>query len=584
MEQEQNAKNVIAHQKVYFKGEAQDKILKGAEILCNAVKSTMGPSGHSVIIDPFSNGAPLITKDGVTVARSIRLKDKLESIGAELIKEVASKTNELGGDGTTTATVLGYNMLKEGFKLISSGRNSIELKKGMELGCEEVLNFLRTTCVPITTREEAINVGTISANGDRELGTLIANAIDKVGKDGIITIEQAKNIETVLEVVEGMQVENGFLSPYFITNSEKASCEFENAYVLLTSNKITGLNEILPALEAVSRANKPLLIVADDVQGEALHTLIVNKMKGVVKVCAIKAPSYGEHRADILSDLAQVVGGTVIGATSEMSLKNVTLKELGSAKRIIVKRGNTTFVANNSNEAIKTNIQKRVGELRTVLAEEKTLDALRISKYRQRLAKLSGGVAIIKVGGSTEVEILEKKDRVEDAVNATLAASQEGIVPGGGTALFYASRHLLEALKTGHFGEQSEDIGFGIKAIAKVCLSPLRTIVENTGASFEVVKERLEHHIEQKPYYVDATDLKPKDKKALIKELANVLAEENKESEKFKFGFDAAKQEYVDMFEKGIIDPVKVTRYALSHSMSVVGLLMTCNAVVVNED
>lgn len=547
MEKEVNNKKF---QHVFFKNEAQSHILQGSEILFNAVKSTMGPSGHSVIIDLEGNGTPFITKDGVTVARSIKLKDKLQSIGAELVKEIASKTNELAGDGSTTATVLGHSMLKEGFKLISSGRNSIELKRGMELASEEVLKFLKKECIPISTKEEAENVGTISANGDRELGRLIADAIEKVGKDGIITIEQAKSMTTTLEVVEGMQIENGFLSPFFITNSEKASCEFENAYVLLTSNKISTLNDILPILEATSRANKPLIIVADEVEGEALHTLIVNKMKGVLKVCAVKAPSYGEHRADILSDLSTVVGGVVIGATSELSLKNVTLKELGLAKKVIIKRGSTTFVADNKNDETKSAIHKRVSELRTVLSEDKTLDQLRVSKYRQRLAKLSGGVAVIRVGGSTEVEIHEKKDRVEDAVNATMAASQEGIVPGGGTALFYASKHLLRLLENNHFGKISEDVMFGIKAVSNVCLAPLRTIVENTGASFEVVKEKLEKGQELN----------------------------------FTHGFDASKHEYCNMVAEGIIDPVKVTRYALQHSISVVGLLMTCNAVIVNED
>lgn len=542
--------NELKTQKVVFKEFAHGELLKGADILSTAVASTMGPSGHSVIIDN-EHGSPIITKDGVTVARSINLKDRLQSIGAELLKEVASKTNDLAGDGTTTATVLGHSLLKEGIKQISTGRSSIHVKRGMDIATENMIDFLKKNCIPVSKREDIVNVGTISANGDREIGELISSAIEKVGKDGIITIEPAKSVQTTLEVVEGMQIDKGFVSPFFVTNSEKSTCELDNPYVLITSNKISSINEIMSILEKIARAEKPLLIVADDVEGDALHTLIVNKMKGVVKVCAVKAPSYGEHRADILSDLSKVVGGEVFGATSQIALKSADLGHLGKAKKIVVSRNSCIIVGDSSNKERTNEIQERVLSLRTALETDTTLDDLRIHRYRERLAKLSGGIAVIKVGGSTEVEIKEKKDRVEDAVNATMAATQEGIVPGGGVALFYASQALRSQMRAGKWNTEHDDTINGIKIVADAVEGPLRTIVKNTGQSSDVV--------------------------------ANTLLESYKTNPNFRIGYNAALKTYTDLIEEGIIDPVKVTRVSLEHAASVVGLMLTCNAVIVNE-
>lgn len=538
-------------QRVVFKETAHGELLKGADILAQAVASTMGPSGHSVIID--SNfGAPAITKDGVTVARSINLKDRLQSMGAELLKEVASKTNDLAGDGTTTATVLGHALLKEGIKQISTGRSSIHVKKGMELATDYIISFLKDNCIPVSSREDIVNVGTISANGDREIGELLASAIEKVGKDGIITIEPAKSVQTSLDVVEGMQLDKGYVSPFFVTNAEKSTCELEDPYVLITSNKISSISEIMNVLEKAARAEKPLLIVADEVEGDALHTLIVNKMKGVIKVCAVKAPSYGEHRADILSDLATVVGGEVFGATSSVALKGADLTHLGRAKKVVVSRGSCVIVGDPNNTERRAAVQERVSSLRTALETDSSLDDLRISRYRERLAKLSGGIAVIKVGGSTEVEIQEKKDRVEDAVNATMAATQEGIVPGGGVALFYASQALRGQIRAGKWNEFHDDTVNGVKIIADICENPLRTIVRNTGTSEDVV--------------------------------ANQLLESFAKNPDFRIGYNAASKNYTDLIQEGIIDPVKVTRYALEHATSVVGLMLTCNCVIVNEE
>lgn len=552
---EQNQPNVMAaaepkSQRVVFKETAHGELLKGADILAQAVASTMGPSGHSVIIDN-NFGSPTITKDGVTVARSINLKDRLQSMGAELLKEVASKTNDLAGDGTTTATVLGHALLKEGIKQISTGRSPIHVKKGMELATEYIIDFLKDNCIPVSKREDIVSVGTISANGDREIGELLASAIEKVGKDGIITIEPAKSVQTTLEVVEGMQLDKGYVSPFFVTNAEKSTCELENPYILTTSNKISSIGEIMTVLEKVARAEKPLLIVADDVEGDALHTLIVNKMKGVLNVCAVKAPSYGEHRADILSDLTKVVGGEVFGATSSVSLKNADLSHLGKAKKVVVSRGSCVVVGDPADAERKSAIQERIVALRTLLETDNTLDDLRIHRYRERLAKLSGGIAVIKVGGSTEVEIKEKKDRVEDAVNATLAATQEGIVPGGGVALFYASQALRAQIRAGRWNELHDDTINGIKIISDVCEYPLRTIVNNTGQSADVVTNR--------------------------------LLESYRTNPDFCVGYNASTKNYTDLIQEGVIDPVKVARLALEHAVSVVGLVLTCNCVIVNE-
>jgi chaperonin GroEL len=591
-----NQQNGYAFQRVLQRNKAHKKILQGAEILATAVKSTMGPSGHSVIIDN-DIGGPTITKDGVTVAKSINLKDRVCSMGAELLKEVASKTNERAGDGTTTATVLAYALLSGGHRMIDSGRDSIELKTGMDAAYREVIEFLKSSCIPIANKNDIINVATISANGDKEIGALIADAIKEVGSDGLITIEPAKSVNTTLKLTEGIQIDSGFLSPFFITNGDKQICELENPYILITANKITSLSEILPVLDKIDTDGKPLLIVADDVEGDALHTLVVNKTKGVIKVCAIKAPSYGEYRADILSDLGIVVNGSVLGATSELSLKNVKLEDLGKCKKAIINRKTTTLVIDEKNEEVSRKIQARIESIKTALETDKTLDQLRASKFRERLAKLSGGIAVIQVGGSTEVEIFEKKDRVEDAVNATQAAVQEGIVPGGGTALFYAAQHIRNLLKTGFFAKESklfsfgnfsssidEDYVSGILLIADACEAPFKTIVENTGESAEVVgTQLLQNWTNVKKFFVDLTNVSQED----VADFISTMKKKNPEipeKEKFRYGYDASTKSYGDLIDLGICDPVKVTRYALEHSVSVIGLLLTCDAVVVNED
>jgi chaperonin GroEL len=571
--------NQTPSQRVVFFPKAHEELYKGATVLANAVASTMGPSGHSVIID-METGPPLITKDGVTVAKSINLKDKLQSMGAELLKEVASKTNDIAGDGTTTATVLGHAIFTEGLKMISTGRSAIDIKKGMDYATDIVIKHLRQTSIPLSSREDIINVGTISANGDRSIGELLATAIERVGNDGIITVEPAKSVETTLDIVEGMQLDAGYVSPFFITNSERATCELENPYVLMTPNKISSIQDIIGLLEGVLKTSRPLLIIADDVEGEALHTLIVNKTKGVVKVCAIKAPSYGEHRADILSDIQTLTGGTVFNATTDIALKKASLSNLGSAKKVIVGRNTTTIISDLDGDR-KTALEDRIKALRTSLAEDKTLDALHVDKYRKRLARLSGGVAVIKVGGSTEVEILEKKDRVEDAVNATLAATQEGIVPGGGTALYYAANSLRERIRI-IASDLSQDELAGMEIIANVCEYPLNTIVSNTGASPDVVKQRLKTSLTgHKVFYIDTENADVED---LVSAVRQFKAKTDTTKDERRFGYNAAKGTYGDLVAEGIIDPVKVTRYALEHAVSVIGLTLSCNSVIVNEE
>lgn len=566
-------------QRVVFFPKAHEELYKGATVLANAVASTMGPSGHSVIID-METGPPLITKDGVTVAKSINLKDKLQSMGAELLKEVASKTNDIAGDGTTTATVLGHAIFTEGLKMISTGRSAIDIKKGMDYATEIVIKHLKQTSIPLSSREDIVNVGTISANGDRSIGELLATAIERVGNDGIITVEPAKSVETTLDIVEGMQLDSGYVSPFFITNSERATCELENPYILMTPNKISSIQDIIGLLEGVLKTSRPLLIVADDVEGEALHTLIVNKTKGVVKVCAIKAPSYGEHRADILSDIQTLTGGTVFNATTDLTLKKANLNHLGSAKKVIIGRNTTTIISDLDGER-KAALEDRIKALRTSLIEDKTLDALHVDKYRKRLARLSGGVAVIKVGGSTEVEILEKKDRVEDAVNATLAATQEGIVPGGGTALYYAANNLRERIKI-IASDLTQDELAGMEIIANVCEYPLNTIVSNTGASPDVIKQRLKTSLTgHKVFYIDTENADVED---LVSAVRHFKAKTDTNKDERRFGYNAAKGTYGDLVAEGIIDPVKVTRYALEHAVSVIGLTLSCNSVIVNEE
>jgi chaperonin GroEL len=567
-------------QQVVFFPKAHEELFKGATILANAVASTMGPSGHSVIID-METGPPLITKDGVTVAKSINLKDKLQSMGAELLKEVASKTNDIAGDGTTTATVLGHAIFSEGLKMISTGRSAIDIKKGMDKASDIIIDYLKNIATPVSSRDDVVNVGTISANGDRSIGELLATAIERVGNDGIITVEPAKSVETTLDIVEGMQLDSGYVSPFFITNSERATCELENPYILITPNKISSIQDIIGLLEGVLKTSRSLLIIADDVEGEALHTLIVNKTKGVVKVCAIKAPSYGEHRADILSDIQTLTGGTVFNATTDLNLKKATINNLGSAKKVIIGRNTTTIISDLDGDR-KQALEDRIRALRTSLIEDKTLDALHVDKYRKRLARLSGGVAVIKVGGSTEVEILEKKDRVEDAVNATLAATQEGIVPGGGTALYYAASHLREYVKLMQattIEPINSDILAGYEIIANVCEYPLNTIVSNTGASPDVIKERLKQsQTGHKVFYIDTQNVDVDDLVSAVKE----FKKRQDQPENKRFGYNAAKGTYGDLVNEGVIDPIKVTRAALSHAVSVIGLMLSCNSVIVN--
>ncbi len=561
-------------QEVVFAKQAHDKLLQGATILANAVGSTMGPGGQNVIIDS-PNRAPLITKDGVTVARSIQLKDKLQRIGAELIYEVAQKTNDLGGDGTTTATVLGHGLLSQGIKMIATGRSPVELKKGMDLATAEVISFLKKESISVTSEKEIVSVGTISANGDEKIGLLLAKAIAKVGSDGIITCEPSKNLNTVLDIAEGMQFEGGYVSPFFITNNEKLICEFENPYVLVTNKKISALGDIVNILEAVHKTNRSLVIIGDEFEGEALHTLIVNKMKGVIKVCAVKAPGYGDFRSDLLHDISSVVGGQVFDISSETQLKNISLNHLGSCKKIIIGRNGTTIIG--APDSQKATITSRIESLRQSLSDT-TIDAQSSEKLRRRLAKLAGGVAIVKVGGSTEVEILERRDRVEDALNATVAAAQEGIVPGGGTALFYASVLLRKKLTEGDWKTLSEDVVAGVNVVANACEMPLRTIVKNTGISDDVVVLKLLEGINPKIWKPNVM----KDKQGQTIEWINPL--NPKKIFKDVQGFDAANNKFVNLLEKGIIDPVKVTRYAIEHACSVVGLMLTTNCVIIDSE
>lgn len=479
---------------------------------------------------------------------------------------------------TTTATVLGYSMLQQGVKMIATGRSSISVKKGMEWATEQVIGWIKETAIPVRNNEDIINVGAISANGDRSIGVLLSEAISKVGQDGIITIEPAKSVKTTLDVVEGMQFESGYVSPYFVTNQEKLNCELTDPYVLITNKKISSLQEILPVLELTANANRPLLIIGDEIEGEALHTLLVNKMKQVLFSCAVKAPSYGENRTDILSDIALVTGGKVFDASSEKQIKNATLADLGQCKRAIVSKGSTTLVGNDEGSR-KELIDGRVEQLRTLLASNIGIDELKRENTKKRLAKLAGGIAVIKVGGSTEVEIFEKKDRVEDALNATVAAVQEGILPGGGTALFYASEWLLREMGTNDAG-LSEDELAGAKVIYEACRMPLRIIVENTGKSADVVMNELMNFDKGNVLGV-LKDVSGSTHRPLEFVEEKVKAALTK---RLRQGYDASKHRYCDLIDAGILDPLKVERFALAHACSVVGLLLTTNAVIVIEN
>ena len=522
----------MAAKDVKFSGDARDRMLRGVDILANAVKVTLGPKGRNVVIDK-SFGAPRITKDGVTVAKEIELEDKFENMGAQMVREVASKTNDLAGDGTTTATVLAQAIVREGAKSVAAGMNPMDLKRGIDIAVAAVIKDIEKRAKPVASSAEVAQVGTISANGDSNIGKMIAQAMQKVGNEGVITVEENKSLETEVDIVEGMKFDRGYLSPYFVTNAEKMTAELEDVYVLLHEKKLSGLQAMLPVLEAVVQSGKPLLIIAEDVEGEALATLVVNRLRGGLKVAAVKAPGFGDRRKAMLEDIAILTGGQLISDELGMKLESVTINMLGRAKKVVIDKENTTIV---NGAGKKPAIEARVNQIKAQI-EETTSDYDR-EKLQERLAKLAGGVAVIRVGGATEVEVKEKKDRVEDALNATRAAVQEGIVPGGGTALLRAKKAV------GRITNENSDVQAGINIVLKALEAPMRQIAENAGVEGSIV-------------------------------VGKVL--ENKSE---TFGFDAQNEEYVDMVAKGIIDPAKVVRTALQDAASVAGLLVTTEAMV----
>ncbi|GAB4361273.1 MAG: chaperonin GroEL [Kiloniellaceae bacterium] len=522
----------MAAKDVKFGADARTRMLRGVDILADAVKVTLGPKGRNVVIDK-SFGAPRTTKDGVTVAKEIELSDKFENMGAQMVREVASKTNDIAGDGTTTATVLAQAIVREGAKAVAAGMNPMDLKRGVDLAVEAVVAELQKKSKKISTSGEVAQVGTISANGEAEIGSMIAEAMERVGKEGVITVEEAKSLETELDVVEGMQFDRGYLSPYFITNAEKMVCEMENPYILLHEKKLSGLQPMLPLLEAVVQSGRPLLIVAEDVEGEALATLVVNKLRGGLKVAAVKAPGFGDRRKAMLEDIAILTGGQVISEDLGIKLETATLDMLGSAKRVVITKEETTVV---DGAGKKKEIQGRCAQIRAQ-AEETTSDYDR-EKLQERLAKLAGGVAVLRVGGATEVEVKERKDRVEDAMNATRAAVEEGIVIGGGTALLNASKVLAK------LDPANDDQRVGIEIVARALQAPIRQIAENAGHEGSIVVGKIN----------DAKDA--------------------------ALGFDAQNGKYVNMFKAGIIDPTKVVRTALQDAASIAGLLITTEAMV----
>jgi chaperonin GroEL len=521
----------MAAKTVKFGSNAREQMLRGVDILANAVKITLGPKGRNVVIDK-SYGAPRTTKDGVTVAKEIELEDKFENMGAQMVREVASKTNDEAGDGTTTATVLTQAIVREGAKYVSAGMNPMDLKRGVEMAVTAVVENLKKQTKKIKSSDEISQVGTIAANGDKEIGEKIAEAMQKVGNEGVITVEESKALEFELEVVEGMQFDRGYLSPYFVTNADKMVSELEDPYVLLHEKKLSNLQSMLPILEAVVQSGRPLLIVSEDVEGEALATLVVNKLRGGLKVAAVKAPGFGDRRKAMLEDIAVLTGGQLISEELGIKLENVTLDMLGRAKRVRIDKETTTIV---SGAGKKPEITGRIAQIKQQI-EETTSDYDR-EKLQERLAKLAGGVAVIKVGGATEVEVKDRKDRVDDALNATRAAVEEGVVPGGGVALLRAKKSV-EALKS-----DNPDIQAGINIVSRALEAPLRQIVENAGVEGSIV-------------------------------VGKVLEKSG------NFGFDAQKEEYVDMVQAGIIDPTKVVRVALQDAASVAALLITTEAMV----
>ncbi len=521
----------MAAKEVKFSADARERMLRGVDILANAVKVTLGPKGRNVVIEK-SFGAPRITKDGVTVAKEIELEDRFENMGAQMVREVASKTNDVAGDGTTTATVLAQAIVREGAKAVAAGMNPMDLKRGIDLAVTEVVAALKKASKKIKTSEEVAQVGTISANGEESVGEMIASAMQKVGNEGVITVEEAKTAETELEVVEGMQFDRGYLSPYFVTNPEKMLAELDDVYILLHEKKLSNLQAMLPVLEAVVQSSRPLLIIAEDVEGEALATLVVNKLRGGLKIAAVKAPGFGDRRKAMLEDIAVLSGGQVISEDLGIKLENVTLAMLGRAKKVSISKENTTIV---DGAGKKKEIEGRVAQIKQQI-EETTSDYDR-EKLQERLAKLAGGVAVIRIGGVTEIEVKEKKDRVDDALNATRAAVEEGIVAGGGTALARASAAITVK-------GVNDDQEAGINIVRRALQSPLRQIASNAGAEASIVAGKV---------------------------LENKLN---------TYGFNAQTGEYGDMIAMGIVDPVKVVRTALQDAASVAGLLITTEAMV----
>jgi chaperonin GroEL len=522
----------MAAKDVRFGGEARDRMLRGVDTLANAVKVTLGPKGRNVVLDK-SFGAPRITKDGVTVAKEIELEDKFENMGAQMVREVAQKTNDMAGDGTTTATVLAQAIVREGAKSVAAGMNPMDLKRGIDIAVAAVVKDIEKRAKKVGSSAEVAQVGTLAANGDSKVGKMIAEAMQKVGNEGVITVEEAKALDTEVEIVEGMQFDRGYLSPYFITNAEKMVAELEDAYILLHEKKLSQLQAMLPVLEAVVQAGKPLVIVAEDIEGEALATLVVNKLRGGLKVAAVKAPGFGDRRKAMLEDIAILTSGQLISEDLGIKLENVTLQMLGRAKKVIIEKEKTTIV---DGAGKKKEIEARIGQIKAQI-EETTSDYDK-EKLQERLAKLAGGVAVIRVGGATEIEVKEKKDRVEDALNATRAAVEEGIVPGGGVTLLRAKKAV------GRITNENSDVQAGINIVLKALEAPARQIAENSGVEGSIV-------------------------------VGKIL--ENKSE---TFGFDAQTENYVDMVDKGIIDPAKVVRAALQDAASVAGLLVTTEAMV----
>ena len=521
----------MAAKDVKFSTDARDKMLHGVDVLANAVRVTLGPKGRNVVLDK-SYGAPRITKDGVTVAKEIELEDKFENMGAQMLREVASKTSDIAGDGTTTATVLAQAIVKEGIKLVAAGMNPMDLKRGIDMAVDEVVKDIARQAKKVNSSEEIAQVGTVAANGEKEIGQMIAKAMQKVGNEGVITVEEAKSLESELEVVEGMQFDRGYISPYFITNVEKMVAELESPYILIYEKKLSGMQSLLPLLELVVQSGKPLLIIAEDIEGEALATLVVNKLRGGLKVAAVKAPGFGDRRKAMLQDIAVLTSGELISEDLGIKLENVTINMLGRAKRVTVTKDDTTIVGGAGKKA---DIEARIAQIKQQI-EDTTSDYDK-EKLQERLAKLAGGVAVIKVGGSSEIEVKERKDRVDDALNATRAAVEEGIVPGGGVALLWAAKSLKAK------GDNEDQVA-GVNIVRRALQAPIRQIAENAGVEGSIVVGKVTDH--KSP----------------------------------SFGFDAQTGEYGDLIRKGIIDPAKVVRVALQDASSVAGLLVTTEAMV----